>query len=405
MAKQVTYGYDIDISFVLKKEEIEITKESIQALIVSYDYERMFCPIIYVAINIDISIYHKMLYNKDKGKILLNIQKFSNSDSTKAKKSYIKGHFNYFFPTFDDKSASAEDEDEKNGVTYKSIYMGLLDIDIINDNNSKVINNVFLDSNTMSIAYHYLRSKKIVMEPFDFNKEHNVLIVPPITGINNFLDYLNQMSAFYKTGYRYFRDFKRAYLLSNKGKGIEISGSKQYKSIHINIEGTKNNDNISITGIVKDKKKKCYVIQVGFNSVTVDVDKISDNIYNMYYGVTSEGDVKKKKLNVNPDKKSKIKPKLYRIYNNNKKIIRSAANENSAARFVITLTKSDIDMSLISLHKEYVITFDEESEVKGASGKYILTGKREIFQLNNEEFAGNMIATFKKVPDKDEDEE
>ena len=34
-----------------------------------------------------------------------------------------------------DYDAIAEEDDEKNGVTYKQVYMGLLDIDIINDNN------------------------------------------------------------------------------------------------------------------------------------------------------------------------------------------------------------------------------------------------------------------------------
>ena len=397
MAKQVTYGYDMSISYIVKKDETEIPKESIKSIIVSYDYERMFCPIIYVACNLDISIYNKMINNKDIGKVSLDIQVFNNSDTTKTKKSYIKGHFNYFFPRFDDDSPEAEEDDEKNGVTYKQVYMGLLDIDIINDNNVKVINDVFLNSNTMSIVYHYICKQKVIIEPFDYNPEHKLLIVPPITGINNLIEYMNQMSAFYKTGYRYFRDFKRTYILSNEGNGIEISGSKQYKSVHINVEGSKNNDNISILGVVKNKKNKCYEIQITSSLANIDIDKTSDHMYNMYYGVTQNGDVKKKKFNINPDKKSKTKPKLYRIFNNNKHIIPAVANEDSTTGYIVTLSKSDIDMSIISLHKEYTINFEGDKE---KSGKYLLVGKREVFQQNNEEFAGNIEMTFKKIANK-----
>lgn len=400
MAKQVTYGYDMSISYIVKKDETEIPKESIKSVIVSYDYERMFCPIIYVACNLDISVYNKMIVNKDIGKIFLDIQVFNNSDTTKTKKSYIKGQFNYFFPRYDDDSPEADEDDEKNGVTYKQVYMGLLDIDIINDNNEKVLNNVFLNSNTMSIIYHYINKQKVIIEPFDYNPEHKLLIVPPITGINNFINYMNQMSAFYKTGYRYFRDFKRTYILSNEGNGIDIAGSKQYKSIHINVEGSKNNDNISILGVVKNKKNKCYEIQVTSSLTNIDIDKTSDHMYNMYYGVTQNGEVKKKKFNINQDKKSKSKPKLYRIFNYNKHIIPAVANEDSTIGYIVTLSKSDIDMNLISLHKEYTINFDGDKE---KSGKYLLVGKREVFQQNNEEFAGNIEMTFKKIANKKDD--
>ena len=34
------------------------------------------------------------------------------------------------------------------------------------------------------------------------------------------------------------------------------------------------------------------------------------------------------------------------------------------------------------------------------SGKYLLVGKREVFQQNNEEFAGNIEMTFKKIANK-----
>lgn len=401
--KQVSYGYDIDISFVLKDKEFEIVNDSIKCLIVSYDYDNMVCPIIYLTVNLEISLYNKMVLNKDEGKILLDIKKYSKKDKTKAKKSYIKGHFTYFFSKMDDIRPEEDDKknkENKSKVAYKTIHMGLLDTDIIDDNNSKVINNVFLKSNTLSIIYYYLHKRKIIIEPFDYNPTHKQMLIPPLTGVHNLIDYMNQMSVFYKNGYRYFVDFKRAYLLSNSGKGIEIAGSKDYTSIHINISHYQD-DNMYLKGITKNKENKCYELQIPQFEVSTHIDKNASKLVNMYYGVDSDGDVKKRKINLNQDKEEANKPYLYRIYNNNNKIVAASANQDGSSRYIISFQKADIDMSLIEPHKEYNIKFDKECKMKGANGKYLLVGKKEIFaKSDGDGFGGNLVVTFRRIAEK-----
>lgn len=392
---ETTYSYIIEASFILNNKEIEIHKERIKTLIINYDYEKMFSPIMYMNINLPLDIYNKMQKNIDKGKMLIQIDRYKDSDKSKAKKTYIKKQFSYFF------SETSVDEDEDNkdidtSNSYRSVYIGLLDMDIINDNNNKVYNQLFKNSTHKSILLDFLKNTKIIMEPFDNNPTHSIFYVPPITGMVSLLGFMNQMGTFYNSGYRYFRDYNRAYLLSNKGKAIEVKESpKTFNSVHIEIHKKLGSDNPYTDGQVDDNTNKCHIIPVPTDKVKYDFDKYSDNMVNRYVGIGYDGNKSHADINTNKSMDSGTKPTVIKVFNDNMNYIKSLAGSYSINNTTITIQKAHINSSIICPHKEFIVK--NEKMYKDRDGKYLLSGKTETFQQDNGEMKVTVLATFRKV--------
>lgn len=386
------YLYDISMTVVVNKKKHKIPSESINMFMIKYDYVNMFAPIIYTQINLNIELYNTMQKFRSSGHILLEIKKYK-KDEKDLKKPYIKKQLNYFFTNSDYDSDVVNNKDTDNTNSYRSCYLGLLDIDIINDNNARVINNIFMNTNTTSIIHYYLHNQKLVLEPFDNNPIHDLMIIPPITGITNLLKYLNQMSSFYKSGYRYFRDYNRTYILSNKGRGIDIG--RQHKTVHINIEKRRGNQSIYKPGMIDNKKEKFYLLKVNVKQAQIDIDISAGNKFNNFVGINSIGKIIRKLADENLGKKFKKKPKLIKIFNKNNTYVENIANIQNLASNTLTITKSDIDASIIEPHKEFVV--ENDTYLKAKNGKYILVAKQEIYTKESTGFRCAVTATFNKV--------
>ena len=54
--KETTFSYDINIAYVFNGEENYIDKERINSLVINYDYEKMYSPIMYLYVNLPLPI-------------------------------------------------------------------------------------------------------------------------------------------------------------------------------------------------------------------------------------------------------------------------------------------------------------------------------------------------------------
>ena len=392
MANNIEYSYDISMTALINKKETKILSESINMLMINYNYINLFAPIVYAQVNINVELYNKMKKYKSSGKILLDI-KIYNRKEKDIKKPYLKKQLSYFFTNSEFDTDVLLNKDTDNTNSYRSCYLGLLDLDILNDYNARVINNIFVNTNTTSIIHYYLSNQKLVLEPFDNNPIHDLMVIPPITGIGNLLKYLNQMGSFYKTGFRYFRDFNRSYILSNKGKGITIN--KQHKTVHINIERKRGNSNIYLPGMIDNKKDKFYLLQLNVDQAQLDIDITTNTKYNQFVGIDNIGKVSKEVSSVNLAKKFKKNPKLIRVFNNNNNYVENMAKDQDISSDTLTITKTDIDSSIIEPHKEFVV--ENESYLRAKNGKYILIAKQETYRKDDGGFRCVVTATFNKA--------
>ena len=60
--------------------------------------------------------------------------------------------------------------------------------------------------------------------------------------------------------------------------------------------------------------------------------------------------------------------------------------------------KADIDASVLTLNKEYIINAKEVRNNDIYNGRYLLARKRELYIRQDEEFIANVMLLFDKAP-------
>lgn len=387
---QLKYTYKISITFLVKGKEVKIGSESIKMLLINYDYTKVNAPLAVLKLKLSSSNYNILQENQEKSKAILIVNKLD--DQNKSPVKYIKKQFSYYFPNYNTSSDNDTDENLKEGSleSYIDCAIGLIDIKSLN-NNKRLINGKFNNTNTISIIHQYTKDMKMIIEPFDYNDDMNTCYITPLEGISKLLEYLNDECTFYSSGYKFFMDYNYTYLLSNKGDPIDI---KDQTYTTIQFEVTKQ---VKYDGMGIDKENKLYLVKVQENQIDIGADRITDKLYTQLVGIGSDGKVKKVDLNVhNEEESSKTKPKVIRISNNNFNLLEEMKKTTEATGDIIVINTINIDNSLIVPYKEYIINFNKER--KHLSGKYVLYSKREVYTSEGEgEFKGSLnISLIKK---------
>lgn len=394
MAKQFTYDYSVELTYINGSKQTEIDPKMVAMILIDHDYSNNIAPAIYIKMNLDVPVYNDMVINSKSSKIFLNVKISEAGQANPIKKDYIKEQFSYFLSTnnleFDQdlvKSSGADD------VSYKPIVIGLIKSELI-DNNSKIINDIFKNTNSASIVHHYTNHMKMIIEPFDNNPIHPLLIIPPVEGISKVLRYLNESSNFYTTSYRYYLDFAKTYLLSTKGKYVDIKDGT-YNTIKIEVKsltGTK----VEAEGIFKDTENELYILDIPTKDFSLNMNKITEKQFNKLHGVDSMGNKSSRELDINNEKGSSSKTRMVRVYNNNLNYLNSMADEIESTSAVISIVKGDIDSSIIVPYKDY--RFTNAKEYKSLDGKYLLVGKKEVIIQSDKDFRCSISMNFKRIP-------
>ena len=68
---------------------------------------------------------------------------------------------------------------------------------------------------------------------------------------------------------------------------------------------------------------------------------------------------------------------------------------NSAIQLLIQ--KTDLDSSVITMNKEFIIKTDDVYDKDRYNGRYILTRKRELYLRQDENFVMNTMLLFEKL--------
>ena len=393
--KETIYEYAINMAYILNGEEISIDSEAIKSLVIVNDYESTFAPIMYTYISLPVRIYNSMQKERDKGKLLVQIDMMVRG--SKSRTTYLKKQLSYFFSN-DDYDFASEKYNKKEAYTkdsYRSVYIGLLDTDIINDNNKKIMNNLFKNITHKTILQIYMGHIPIVMEPFDNNPTHDIFYLPPMSGIVSFLQFMNENGSFFNSGYRYYRDYNRAYLLSNKGVAINIKEGI-YDVVNLNVEEGADNEVPFVEGQVNDDKNKCYIITLSNNECSIDIDRVSDKVVNEYISIDYMGSKNKITIDNNKGIDTNPKPSLLKYFNGNSNYAKSIAGKYATNDTTFTFQKEGLNGNIICPHKKFMVK--NEDAYKDKDGVYLLASKTETFaKYGGDIMRMTMSATFKKV--------
>lgn len=389
MPASVEYRYEINILYYEDKKEHRFNSNNIHNLLIDYDYENKNRPILFVTASIDRNILDHMITNKENGYVVLEVSKYKKGYSNRIKEKYIKDKFIYFI---DDtvlnktKSLDYAGDESDNEDKFHIVKLGLMKKDTI-DNNKVLINDIVNNTTMINIIYKHMKHMNLLIEPLDNNKVMNNFIIPPITTITKFINYLDNANNLYNSNYRLFFDHDITYLVSSKGNPIK-SKKDDINSFIIHVK-----DNMTIEskeqGIFIDRLNKRYVINVDATDVDVFRDKDTIKSTTSIIAVDSEGNVNK--ADISKDDVEKIY--LKRINNSNLKYIDNQVDRLKDLN-IVNIVKNELDTSLITINKEYIIK--NYKDMRENDGKYILNRKREIYTREGEDFILTCVLTLVK---------
>lgn len=398
MAISITYSYKIDAKFVLDNKEEPILTEGIYLVTTNYNYDNNNIPVIYLGVKLETSLYNRMIQNTEKGTITLTVSKTKNGGNYSLFTNYIKGSFTYIMSNNIDANTTLEKQSgthDRIGTNYRQGYISLLSSDII-DKNKRSINTIIKNSNMSSIINKYTSHMKMVMEPLHRDQLFKQIIIEPVESIPKLLQFLNRKSVFYRGGYRYFSDFEKTYLLSSEGNPVDAKDNT-YSTVIINVVDPTEME-AHQTGIITDHQSKAYVINVNAHNVVTDIKKADEKIFNSITAVDSYGNTKEVNLNIPKTQGSSTKTRYERVPADNMEYAYYLQKQIENSVLLLSVTKTEIDTSLITPNKEYVVrNFSTNSQY---NGNYVLSYKKDTFINQNNEFISSIIFGLRKVNDR-----
>ena len=402
MAKNVfnhtdIYKYTANLTYILDNKVYDIETTSIRTIAIDYDYDKMNMPMIFMTLGIYKSLANIMILNQNTGHFILDIKRcISNSDMPGLYRDYISDKFIYFITGDIDVDDTVEiSEDAPDDDT--TVTLGLLSLDHVNKN-KKVVNGII--NGKLSSAMYYLTSHlPIVIEPPTNNIMLENTILPPVNSVAKSLEFLNSINVFYNTPYRFFIDFNHAYLISSSGKAVKSKG-ENIGSVMITI----NHDDTAeakIQGMITNKNQSLYEIYANSKDCEVSDIGLSEKSYRNISATTTSGSFNKATLStVSKDSGVISKTKTIRVSNDNSGLLDNITASIDQSAIQVLIQKIDIDSSIFTINKEYIIRADGAYNRDTYNGKYLLTRKRELYMRDNETFTMDTMLLFKKVPDR-----
>lgn len=386
---KTVYKYKIKLIYMIDNKEYILDHKNIHNLLIDYDYDNKNRPTLFMKVSIDKNILDDMIKNKDTNTITLVINKYNTLSEFHIEEEYIKSQFIYFlseelnYQKDLDYEGTEKDTEDK----FKVVNLGMMKKELI-DNNKVLINDVIRDTDMMNIVYKHLSHMNILIEPFVNQKPIKHFIIPPITSITSFIEYMNNYNNLYNTRYRLFFDHNRTYLLSSSGNSVKAK-DEDYFSVIININNTITDDSKN-QGMYTDNFTNSYIIDMDTNDIEIYKDKNIELSRNTLIGVDNEGNIKKASISNNSIEKVKIE----RITNNNLEKI-DQIKEDISSNTIINIHKVDLDSSVITINKQYIVK--NYINLRENDGTYLLSRKREIYIREGDDFILSVILTLKKI--------
>lgn len=390
-----SYNYRLEMSLLVDKDVYKIPMKDVKSITINSDFDKNNMPLIYIGLSLTPKVYDAFIDNTDKGIVSFRLFKFDNQATSSIDEPYIEDKFTYVMTSNPNYNSilSTLDQTHEDTSTRLEGYIALVSSTSIN-HNRRLFNDILKNTDLFSVVHHYTHNMTMCIEPFDNNPEIKQIIIPPFSSLSNLLAFLNNYHCFYKTGYRYFRDFNVTYLLSNRGRSVPIMNTS-YNSVIISIE-----DPISklgnTNGIEIDEEAQAYIMRVNANSTTIEVDKLTDQAFNTIIGVDVEGNTSQVVLDIPKYSESTEKVLLERVYGNNLDHIHNIKHRIESSTIIVNISKTEIDSSILTPNKEFSIKHYDSTNSQ-YNGKYILAFKKEIMYQQANGFVGNVIIGLRKA--------
>lgn len=399
MAKQgEQYNYKIVLKYINSTNiEVEIDSTQIQYILIDKDFENINMPVITIFGSIEKNILNDMIRHSNDNLVTLGIYKYDNTNQNdNITEKYFNDKFIYMLNedlSRTDKLDNPQGIDSKTGNRqYREVTIFLIQQNAIN-NNRQTINGVYHNASMNSLilqSTNYLGN--MLLEPIKYDTRFDQVIIPPIDSISNYIRYLNDnLGVFYDSPYRFFIDFDTTYLVSSSGNAIRARNQYIYTIV---IDIREIDSNISEEpGAYVDLKSGKYTIGIDASKVEYVKNNVTNKIVNKVTVINSKGDVFEQDIEDNKAKVTSTINQIMNISNNDQNVINNISYSVESANVTITIVKNDLDASLFTLNKEYIINDPVHDSY---AGHYILLQVKQLFIKQNENFIMSTVLKFKK---------
>ena len=399
MAKQgEQYNYKIILKYINSTNiEVEIDSTQIQYILIDKDFENINMPVITIFGSIEKNILDDMIRHSNDNLVTLGIYKYDNTNQNdNITEKYFNDKFIYMLNedlSRTDKLDNPQGIDSKTGNRqYREVTIFLIQQNAIN-NNRQTINGVYHNASMNSLilqSTNYLGN--MLLEPIRYDTKFDQVIIPPIDSISNYIRYLNDnLGVFYDSPYRFFIDFDTTYLVSSSGNAIRARNQYIYTIV---IDIREIDSNISEEpGAYVDLKSGKYTIGIDASKVEYVKNNVTNKIVNKVTVINSKGDVFEQDIEDNKAKVTSTINQIMNISNNDQNVINNISYSVESANVTITIVKNDLDASLFTLNKEYIINDPVHDSY---AGHYILLQVKQLFIKQNENFIMSTVLKFKK---------
>lgn len=393
------YKYSVELRYNKQKENIsqEIKSDHIKSIIIDRDYVNNNLPVIFMNLVLDKKMIDDMITNYDKNTMVLTIYKYLYREGKlTTKKKYIHQEMMYFLSddlNYRQSIDYADKENEEREDILKTISIGLMGIDSIN-NNKKSFNTI-LRKTTMMNAVHYCTSHiNMIIERFNYNETLREVLIKPQSTVSSVIKYLNDLKVFYKTPYRFFIDFDCGYLLSSSGTSVPKKG-ESINSVLIVIRDPLHPQAMA-EGMITSYDTNNYQLDISALDTQLIQNKVTEKVYTSVSSISESGQTKATEVSVNKSKYSKDKTEVIRTPSTNPHLIENVTAATDQSSCHISLNKVDVDVSIFTPNKQYIIrNYDGH---KDRDGDFILTRKRDLFYFETEDrFTGNVMLEFDQI--------
>lgn len=383
------YRYDIEFTYIYKNKEKIFDITNIKSLMIDYDYDNKNMPVMLIKISIDKNIIDDMIEHCNDKEVILNVYKFDNSSTTKLKEVYISDSFMYFMSkeTNDNKVLDYSDFTEDSEDIFKTITIGLVKKELLT-NNKRIINEVFHNTSLVNILVKNMQHMKLLIEPLHNNKYIDSIIIPPTNSITNYIKYIDNIHSLYNTKYRLFYDFDMTYLLSSSGNIVKSNKDHIYTFI-ININNTV--EEISKSQGVR-KENDTFIIDMDAVDVTTYEEDNTEKSYTTILGVDVNGNVIETPIK-NQNLSDSVR--IERYVDGNSKAIDNLKSEINNKSLYVTLIKTELDASAITINKQYIIKNLDKLDYN--DGQFILASKKELYIPDNDNYILTSILTLRQI--------
>lgn len=412
------YKYKLTLKFFgdTSSDDNEIPEENIKYVVVDSAYLERMMPIVFISVTVSGDTYaaiYKAQNKKQEGvptdaRFVLKIERLNKLAQSAIYETILEDEFDFVISRENpDYEKELEKANVAGDIAYRSITIALLSSALLNAiraekdaNNSIEASGVFadIDMNTiLAIVFQGIENYglKTVMKVPVHNTlwSKNKLIIPPMNNRKQIISFLFDKAPFYNTAFRFFVDFKYAYLLNREKDGVKIKNTNQYHDVVIEIFDS-TDDNAYKEGMTL--KNNSYIVYINPSKSKVTPNRSQDKVANTIITVSDSGKLDAATINANSAVNSD--PKYIFSRGTNARLYKNNADSSVVTVFV---AKENLDGAIFTPNKRYRVK--NYGAYTKYDGYYYLEGKKEVIYNNSSEFTGRVELVLQKIAENIED--